>query len=104
MTVQIRLIPDGSARIPAEAKDHKILKTHLESAGDIPAVEGDPIEGWEDIERVVPGSGESVKLRGPNAVSDYDQATLNAIRDAVITNIDGLKAHPGGWQDIPEYE
>jgi len=104
MTIQIKLIPDGLATVPAEAKDHGILQSYLENSGDIPTVEGDPIETWRDVERVVFGSGQYVALRVPGAPADYDSTTLNAMRDALVTNINGLKAHPDGWVELPEPE
>lgn len=99
--IELKLIPDGNVKVPGEAKDHRVLRTHLEdNSNAIPSVSADPIESWRDVKRTVPGSGEYVALRVPGVVADYDQTTLDAMRDALTTNINGLKAHPEGWQAV----
>ena len=102
MTVAIELIPDGSAQIPVEARDHTILATHLESAG-IPDVPDTSLSGWRDVERVVYGSGRRVELRiggEEDSLADFPDAALGTIRDAIVVNIDGLRGHPDGWRDV----
>ena len=102
--IEIKLIPDGAAEVPAEAKDHAILQTYLEQQGDVPAVEGDPIESWRDVERVVPGNGAYVALRVPRSTADYDPSTLDNLVTALESNINGLKKHPNGWTEVEQPE
>jgi hypothetical protein len=102
MTVAIDLIPDGLPEIPAEARDSSIVATHLEGGG-IEGVPNTPLSGWRDVERVVDGKGRSVKLRvgdEDTTVNDLPDAALDTIATAIVSNINGLKAHPDGWHDV----
>lgn len=100
--IELKLIPDGMAQVPAEAKDDPILAGHLKAASNIPDDANAPISGWRDVERVVPGSGEYIALRVPGAVSDYPGSSLDGIKNAIVNNISGLKAHPDGWQVVEQ--
>ena len=102
MTVAIDVIPDGTAEVPTEARDHGILATHLEAAP-IPDVPDTALSGWRDVERVVYGSGRRIELRvggEGETLADFPDTALDAIRDAIVSNINGLKAHPDGWHNV----
>lgn len=97
MTIQVRLISDGASKIPAEAKDHGILASRLESA-DPP--DHSPAPSWRDIQRVVPGTQDHVVLRIEGAaLDDYASGALDGFATAVA-NINGLKKHPDGWTEV----
>jgi hypothetical protein len=100
--IELKLIPDGAAEVPAEAKDHGILASNLEGASNIPDNANAAINGWRDIERVVPGNGEYIVLRVPGTVSDYPGNTLDGIQSAIVNNINGLKEHPDGWEVVEQ--
>ena len=100
--IELTLIPDGSPGVPVEATDHAILASHLEESATVLDDPLDPLDGWRDISRVVPGSGEYIALRAPGQPGDYSQTTLDGIRDAVVDNINGLKAHPDGWTAVDD--
>lgn len=97
--IEITLIPDGSAKIPAEARDHSVLASMLEAA-DPPDQSDAP--SWRNIERVISGSNESVVLRIRDAtLNDYADSTLDAYATAV-GSINGLKKHPDGWTEVEQ--
>jgi hypothetical protein len=102
VTVKIVLIPDGIAQVPTEARDHSVLAGHLEQAG-IPDVPGTALSGWRDVERVVHGDGSRIELRvrgEDGSLTDFPDTALDAIENAIVSNVDGLKAHPDGWRDV----
>lgn len=104
MTVAIALIPDGSAGVPVEAREHAILATHLEGAG-IPDVPDTTLSGWRDVERVIYGDGNRVELRiggEDDSLADFSDAALDTISGGITTNINGLKSHPNGWHDVEQ--
>lgn len=100
--IEIKLIPDGLGQAPFEARDHTILAGHLQEASDVLSDLSGPIDGWRDVTRVVPGHGNYIALRVPGEQADYSQTTLDEFRDAIIDNINGLKAHPDGWTEVEE--
>lgn len=102
--IEHKFIPDGLTQLPSEARDHEVLAVYLEAAEDIPADSDDPIESWRDIKRKVPGHGEHMVLRLPDTAEDYSSTTLDAIVEAIESNVTGLKAHPGGWTEIETEE
>jgi len=102
--IEIRLIPDGMTSVPVEAKSHSVLADCLEDANNILDDVNAPINGWRDVERVVPGNGECIVLRVPGTVGDYPSNSLDGIQSAVAGNINGLKAHPSGWTEVEEFE
>jgi len=97
MTIRIKLIPDGIGSLPAEARDHSILASHLESA-DPP--DHTPAPSWGDIERVLVGDELYLQIEGAT-LDDYASGALDAYATAV-TNISGLKKHPDGWEAVDE--
>jgi len=102
MTVAIELIPDRSSKAPAEARDDSILATHLEQAG-IPDVPDTTLSGWRDVQRVVYGDGSRIELRvgsDSTTVADLPDTALDVITNAIVSNINGLKAHPDGWHNV----
>ena len=104
MTVEITLIPDGSGVVPAEARDHDILAAHLEGAG-IPDVLDTPLSGWRDVERTVYGDRSRTELRTggeDDSLAGFPDAALDTITNAVVSNINGLKAHPDGWHNVEQ--
>jgi len=98
MTIRIKLIPDGLVEVPPEARDDGVQELYLSGVDNIPASSEDPIDSWRDIERRVTGSGTHIELRVPGSLDDYDSVTLETIRDSIVSNVSGLKAHPNGWE------
>lgn len=101
--IELKLIPDGASEVPAEARDHGILATHLENNGS-PSSDTANATGtantWKDIERIVPGHREYIAIRVPGEVADYSGNSLDGFKNAIVNNISGLKAHPDGWTHV----
>lgn len=96
--IELILIPDGMSNLPAEAKDHGILATNL-SENASPS-SSSPIASWREAERVVEPAKNQVRVRLPGTLSDESSTTLDAFENAIVGNINGLKAHPDGWQEV----
>lgn len=100
--IELKLIPDGAAEIPAEARDQEILADHFANATGIPDGSPAPIDDWRGVERVVTGSGRYLALRVPGEPTDYPGNSLDGIANAITNNISGLKPHPNGWEYVKE--
>jgi hypothetical protein len=100
--IELKLIPDGTAKIPAEAQDESSLANYLQSASNIPDDADAPISSWRDVQRIIPGSGTHVALRVPGEPADYPGNSLDAIAKSITENVSGLKPHPNGWEYVPE--
>lgn len=100
MTLEVKLIPDGSAQVPVEGADHGLLADRLKGA-DPP--EHSPAPSWQDIQRVVPGHRRWVALRIEGTLDDYASGALDGFATAAA-NVSGLKTHPDGWQEIETEE
>lgn len=93
--MQAKLIPDGMERLPAEARDDGIIAAHLENAGD---GEGGP--PWDEVRRVK--APDHILLQVDAGPDDHPGAALDALVQAVASNINGVKAHPAGWTEVDE--
>lgn len=100
--IELKLIPDGTAEVPAEAHEDSIMKSYLEGATNILDGSPAPIDGWRDITRHIPGHHRHVALRVPGEPPDYPVDSLSNIANAIVGNISGLKEHPDGWQTVEE--
>jgi hypothetical protein len=98
--IEKRLLPDGVAKVPAEARDHSVLTTLLETNASPSS--NSPPSSWREVTHVVPGHGEYIVLRLPGSLEDYSGNTLDAFENAIVGNINGLKAHPEGWVEVEE--
>ena len=95
--IEIKMLPDGVAKIPAEAQDHGILASKLKGA-DPP--DQSPAPSWDDIEREVAGTGDQLVLRITGAaLDDYADGALDEFATAVAS-INGLKKHSDGWTEV----
>ena len=101
--IELKLLPDGAAKVPQEARDDSILATYLENDAEA-VISADISENaassWREIARVIPGHGKYIALRVPGEQVDYSQTTLDGFRDAIVDNIGGLKTHPNGWEAV----
>ena len=102
MTIELKLIPNGLPKVPAEAKDNDIVAGHLAEAASIPDSITAPIDGWRDVVRVTPGHGRHIAIRVPGERPDYPGNSLSNIASSLTDNIDGLKEHPNGWESVDE--
>jgi len=103
--IELKLIPDGATEVPAEATDDGILATYLQNnAGPLPDTGGtvETASSWRDIERSIPAHREFVAVRVPGEAAAYSEQSLNGIRNALVDNITGLKAHPNGWEAVDD--
>lgn len=100
--IELKLIPDGLTNVPAEAKDHGTLASHLENNASPSGTS--PVASWREAERIVPGHGEYIKIRLPGSLADESGNTLDAFENAIVGNINGLKAHPEGWVEVDDDE
>jgi len=98
--IECVLLPDASYGLPAEARDHGILATHLEGANADIELNNDVVINWRDVEREV--RNDRLVLRAPGSLSEFQQTALDAITGAIVNNVAGLKVHPDGWQDVEE--
>lgn len=98
--IEITLIPDGGSEVPVEATDHGLLSTLLEENAS--PSENSPMSSWQDVERVVPGHRRYIKLRLPGTLEDESDSTKDAVVNAIVNNVSGLKAHPDGWQEVEQ--
>ena len=96
--IELKLIPDAGTEVPVGATDHGHLASLLQDNAS--PSENSPISSWHDVDRVVPGHDRYIKLRLPSSLDDESQTTRDAVTDAIVNNINGLKAHPDGWQDV----
>jgi len=106
--IEIKLIPDGLTKVPAEATDHGILwskiqnnSTEVERQAFVASTATD-VNGIQDIERVVPGSEKHIKLRLPGRLTDYTDNLLDATAAFITDDTKGLKAHPNGWVEVDQ--
>ena len=101
--IRLRFIPDGNDRVPQEATDHGLLATHLKNDGD-PVLSVDNNENtassWRDVRRIIPGHRKFISITVPGNLADYSQTTLDAFQNAIVDNVNGLKAHPDGWTEV----
>lgn len=98
--IEVVIYPDGAAELPAEARDHGILASHLSAANADIEGNNSVVIDWREVEREV--HRERMVLRAPGAMSDYQQAALDAITGAVVNNVNGLKQHPDGWTEVQQ--
>jgi hypothetical protein len=96
--IEIKLIPDGNTEVPPEAADHGLLESFLNSNAN--PSENSPMSDWHDVERVVPGHRRYIILRLPGTLEDESQTTRDAVTGAIVNQINGIKEHPDGWQDV----
>lgn len=98
MTVEVVLLPDGAASLPVEAMDHGVLADHL--AANNADIEGNNsvVIDWREVERRV--EGDRLVLRAPGTLSEYQQTALDAMTNAIVNNVSGVKVHPDGWQEV----
>jgi len=92
--ISIRFIPDGTTQLPTEAQDFEYIEKRLSSVG-IPDDVDEEIDGWRDIEQVVPWNGRYIELRVP--ADELPDPVLGSIVDS-MNQVDGIKVHPNGWQ------
>lgn len=98
MTVEIKLIPDGISKIPAELSDDGIVATYLQ---DISVPEQAPIDSWRQIEREVPGDESHYILRVKGvSLSDVPDKMLTQTQQAITNQVAGVKASERGWQEV----
>lgn len=100
--IQIEIIPDGAASLPTEARDHGILATHLENNNADIKGNNSVVIDWRGVERVV--QQDRMYLRAQGTLADYQQMALDAMTNAIVNNINGVKAHPDGWQEVDEQQ
>lgn len=93
--IECELIPDGMAELPAEARDHGILWSHLSGAS---VSSASPETGPGDVVREV--RQDRLILRLDGALADHSSTTLDNMANAIVNNISGVKKHPDGWQDV----
>jgi hypothetical protein len=96
------------AEIPAEAGDHGILWSTIQSNSTeverqaLIANTTAEVTGIRDIRRVVPGSGDYIMLQLPGTLNDYPDDLLDTVAGFVTDGINNLKAHPDGWSEVNE--
>lgn len=100
MTVELKLVPDGSESLPVEARDESVVSSHLESAVSVSSASS--ITSWREVRRIVPGNYAHMTLVLDGSKSDYSNETLSSVKNALLNNISGIKAHPDGWHDVTE--
>lgn len=97
MTVEIKLIPNDRAQIPAELIDHGIVATHL---SDVDVPDGAPIDSWRAIERVTPANQQWMALRVRGIMlSDVPDTLLTECHETLTNQVAGVKPHPDGWTE-----
>lgn len=99
--IQVQIIPDGSPQVPPELTDDSVVSSYLRSA-DIPAVSGTEFDGWRDIARINYGTRERVAIQIPGTLEDYSSSQLDRITSPIVNNVNGVKVHPDGWEEIDE--
>jgi len=95
--IECEILPDGLNELPTEARDDSVLASYLSDANSTIEANNSIGADWRDVERIVPG--DQLTLRVPGSSSDYENTALNAITDAVVGNISGVKKHPDGWTE-----
>lgn len=98
--IEIKLIPDGGSEVPYEATENRVLAAMLRDNAN--PSENSPMHSWRDVRRVVPSHRGYIKLRLPGTLEDESDSTKDAVVNAITNQIDGLKPHPDGWQEIEQ--
>jgi len=91
--IQIKIIPDGTERLPIEAKDHRIQADKLRGVD----LTDESAPSWNDITREIHRDYIYLQIKGD--LDNYSDKSLDEYVGA-FTSIDGIKAHPEGWQEI----
>lgn len=95
MTVEVVLVPSSGDRPPAQARDHGVLASLLESNASPSS--NSPMDSWRDAVRVV--EADRIRIRLPGTLDDHSGSTLDAFETAITNNLD-VEAHPDGWQEV----
>lgn len=96
--IEIEILPDGRSELPVEARDHGVLATHLEAGNPDVEPNNSVVIDWREVERNV--SRRRIVLRAPGTLDEYNSTAIDAISNAILNNVDGVKAHPDGWREV----
>lgn len=97
MKVETVLLPENSAELPAEARDHGVLWAHLQKAS---VSAESAMASTREVERVV--ENDRIRLRVEGSLADHSASTLDGLVTAITNNVSGLKQHPDGWVEVEE--
>ena len=98
--IRLRLVPDGIARLPLEAREDPPVITRLkDNADNVPTRTTSPLSGWEAVRRVRV-SDEELRLELPGTLDEYLTAELEGFASAMAGSLDGVKVHSEGWTEV----